>query len=51
MEWSAIVKVLCNMIAMGFNDAIMDLPWKYKCVDDTLLYDTIMEEAFWQVYK
>lgn len=33
-----------------FDDAIIDLPRKHKCVDDTLLYDTGVEEAFWHVY-
>ena len=33
-----------------FDDAIIDLPRKYKCIDDTLLYDTGVEEAFWHVY-
>lgn len=30
-----------------FDDAIQDVPWKYKCIDDTLLYDTSVEKAFW----
>ncbi|XP_045111712.1 uncharacterized protein LOC123504872 [Portunus trituberculatus] len=34
-----------------FDDAIIDLPRKYKCIDDTLLYDTGVEEAFWHVYE
>lgn len=34
-----------------FDDAIADLPRKYKCVDDTLLYDTNVEEAFWHTYN
>ncbi|XP_076058554.1 uncharacterized protein LOC143035571 [Oratosquilla oratoria] len=33
-----------------FDDAIIDLPRKYKCVDDTLLYDAGIEEAFWHAY-
>ncbi|XP_045122674.1 uncharacterized protein LOC123511117 [Portunus trituberculatus] len=33
-----------------FDDAIIDLPRKHKCVDDTLLYDTGVEGAFWHVY-
>jgi len=33
-----------------FDDAIQDLPRKHKCVDDTLLYDTSVEEAFWHTY-
>lgn len=33
-----------------FDDAIQDVPRKYKCVDDTLLYDTSVQEAFWHTY-
>ena len=33
-----------------FDEAIQDVPRKYKCVDDTLLYATSVEEAFWHVY-
>ncbi len=33
-----------------FDDAIQDIPRKYKCVDDTLLYDMGIEEAFWHAY-
>lgn len=33
-----------------FDDAIIDLPWKCKCVGDTLLYDTSFEEAFCHAY-
>ena len=33
-----------------FDDAIQDVPRKYKCVDDTLLYDSSIEEAFWHTY-
>ena len=33
-----------------FDDAIKDIPRKYKCIDDTLLYDTSIEEAFWHAY-
>jgi len=32
------------------DDAIQDLPRKYKCVDDTLLHDLSVEEAFWHTY-
>jgi len=34
-----------------FDDAIMALPRKYKCIDDTLPYDTSVEEAFWHTYE
>ncbi|XP_076043631.1 uncharacterized protein LOC143026747 [Oratosquilla oratoria] len=34
-----------------FDNAITDLPLKYKCVDDTLLYDAGIEEAFWHDYN
>ena len=33
-----------------FDDAIQDIPRKYKCVDDTLLHDSSVEEAFWHTY-
>ena len=33
------------------DDAIQDIPRKYKCVDDTLLYDTCVEDAFWHAYE
>ena len=33
-----------------FDDAIQDVPRKYKCVDDTLLHDSSVEEAFWHTY-
>ena len=33
-----------------FDDAIEDIPRKFKCIDDTLLYDSSVEEAFWHVY-
>lgn len=33
-----------------FDEVIQDVPHKYKCVDDTLLYAAIMEEVFWHVY-
>ncbi|XP_066981039.1 uncharacterized protein [Macrobrachium rosenbergii] len=33
-----------------FDDAIEEVPRKFKCVDDTLLYDSSVEGAFWHVY-
>ncbi|MPC48894.1 hypothetical protein E2C01_042680 [Portunus trituberculatus] len=30
-----------------FNDTIAGIPRKFKCVDDTLLFDASMEDAFW----
>ena len=33
-----------------FDEAIRDIPRKFKCVDDTLLYATSVEEAFWHAY-
>ena len=33
-----------------FDDAISDFPRKHKCVDDTLLYDASIEQAFWHTY-
>lgn len=33
-----------------FDDAIQGITRKYKCVDDTLLHDSSVEEAFWHVY-
>lgn len=33
------------------NDAIVGVPQKYKCVDDTLLHDTSVEEAFWHTFE
>lgn len=33
-----------------FDDAIQGITRKHKCVDDTLLYDSSVEEAFWHVY-
>ncbi|XP_066969139.1 uncharacterized protein [Macrobrachium rosenbergii] len=33
-----------------FDDAIEEVPRKFKCVDDTLLYDSSVEGAFWYVY-
>ena len=34
-----------------FDDAIQDIQRKYKCVDDTLLHDESVEEAFWHTYE
>ncbi|KAK4327848.1 hypothetical protein Pmani_001697 [Petrolisthes manimaculis] len=34
-----------------FDDAVTDLPRKHKCVDDTLLYDSSVEGAFWHTYE
>ena len=34
-----------------FDDAIQDIPRKYKCVDDALLYDTCVKDAFWHAYE
>ena len=34
-----------------FDDTIQDIPRKYKCVDDTFLYDSCVEDAFWHVYE
>ena len=33
-----------------FDEAIKDVPRKHKCVDDTLLYDHSVEEAFWHIF-
>lgn len=33
-----------------FDDAIQDIPHKYKCVDDTLLHDDCIWQAFWYTY-
>ncbi|KAK4313454.1 hypothetical protein Pmani_015211 [Petrolisthes manimaculis] len=34
-----------------FDDAVTDFPCKHKCVDDTLLYDSSVEGAFWHTYE
>ncbi|KAG0701317.1 Retrovirus-related Pol polyprotein from transposon 17.6 [Chionoecetes opilio] len=34
-----------------FDDSVQDILRKYKCVDDTLLYDTCVEDAFWHTYE
>jgi len=31
--------------------SIKDLPRKYKCIDDTLLYDTSVEGTVWHTYE
>ena len=33
-----------------FDDAVKDFPRKHKCIDDTLLYDASVEEAFWHAF-
>ncbi|KAK3888979.1 hypothetical protein Pcinc_006984 [Petrolisthes cinctipes] len=33
-----------------FDEAIEDIQRKFKCVDDTLLFDNSVEEAFWHTY-
>ena len=33
-----------------FDDAIAGIPRKLKCVDDTLLFDASVEDAFWHTY-
>ena len=33
-----------------FDDVIADIPRKLKCVDDTLLHDDSVSEAFWHTY-
>ena len=33
-----------------FDDIIADIPRKLKCIDDTLLHDDSVEEAFWHTY-
>ncbi|CAL4166698.1 unnamed protein product [Meganyctiphanes norvegica] len=33
-----------------FDDAIEHIPRKMKCVDDILLYDSNVEQAFWHTY-
>ena len=34
-----------------FDDTIQDMPRKFKDVDDTLLYDAYVEDAFWHAYE
>ena len=33
-----------------FDEIIRDVPRKVKCVDDSLLWDTTIEEAFWHTF-
>lgn len=33
-----------------FDNIINDIPRKLKCVDDTLLHDSSVEESFWHMY-
>ena len=33
-----------------FDDIIIDVPRKFKCVDDVLLYDDSVEGAFWHTF-
>ena len=33
-----------------FDDIISDVGRKFKCIDDVLLYDSSVEEAFWHMY-
>ena len=33
-----------------FDDIIIDVPRKYKCVDDVLLYDDSVDGAFWHTF-
>ena len=33
-----------------FDDIIADIPRKLKCIDDTLLHDDSVKEAFWHIY-
>ena len=33
-----------------FDDVIVSVDRKYKCIDDTLLYDSSVDQAFWHVY-
>ncbi|KAG0726007.1 Transposon Ty3-I Gag-Pol polyprotein [Chionoecetes opilio] len=34
-----------------FDDTITDVPRKLKCVDDTLLHDSSVSDAFWHTYN
>ena len=34
-----------------FDDTIQDMPRKFKDVDDTLLYDACVDDAFWHAYE
>ena len=33
-----------------YDEVIKDIPRKVKCVDDTLLYDSSIEEAFYHIW-
>lgn len=39
-----------NAYTKRFDDAVTDFLCKHKCVDDTLLYDSSTEGAFWHKY-
>lgn len=34
-----------------FGNAIMNIDRKYKCVDNTVLYDVSVEDAFWHTHE
>ena len=34
-----------------YDDAVVDIPRKFKCVDDVLLYDSSVEQAFWHCWQ
>ena len=34
-----------------YDDAVLDIPRKFKCVDDVLLYDSSVEQAFWHCWE
>ena len=34
-----------------YDDAVMDIHRKFKCVDDVLLYDSSIEQAFWHCWE
>ncbi|KAK8381385.1 hypothetical protein O3P69_018454 [Scylla paramamosain] len=34
-----------------FDDALVDIQRKFKCIDDTLLHDESVEGAFWHAYE
>ena len=33
-----------------YDDAVVDIPRKFKCVDDVLLHDSSVEQAFWHCW-
>ena len=33
-----------------YDDAVIDIERKFKCVDDVLLYDTSVEQSFWHCW-